>query len=233
MGNPRPAMRDTHQRKGASSLPWLLAGIGVLVCLTAFTLVILHADPAESPGVSGMPYANAANLSCLPPLGGSPGVPAITPHLNLAANAASVANGGIATFPTFTADDARAWVTAHVLPGYEKTGTMTIRSVTFLPQAQACQWPNLGLDVGLAAGTPLCVVVLEGSITVPSLQSGTASNPPATYSYAILGFNGVTGNRMDTSLTNSLPAALAGPATPTAGSAPTIPTTPGTDTPTP
>jgi hypothetical protein len=219
-------MRDTNERKGASRLPWLLAGIGVLVCLTAFTLVILHADPAESPGVPGMPYANAANLSCLPPLGGSPGMPAITPHLNLAANAASTASGGIATLPTFMAADARAWVTAHVLPGYEKTGTMTIKSVTFLPQAQACQWPNLGLDVGLAAGTPLCVVVLEGSITVPSLQSGTASNPPTTYSYAILGFNGVTGNRMDTSLTNSLPDVLAGPAMPTTTA------TPGTSTPT-
>jgi hypothetical protein len=215
MDNPGPATGPAHQRYGASRLPWLLVGISVLACLTAFALVLLPADPAQSPGVTSMPYANAANLSCLPPSGGLPGMPAITPHLNLAANAASTARGGIATLPTFTAADASAWVMAHLVPAYETTGTATVRSVTFLPQEQACQWPNLGLDVGLPAGTPLCVVVLAGSITAPSLQSGTASNPPVTYSYAIVGFNGVTGNLLSRSLTNSPPAALVGPATPT------------------
>ena len=228
MGNPRRAMSNINQRKGTSSLPWLLAGIGVLVCLTAFTLASLHADPANSSEVAGHVSANVSST----PQTGFPGAPAITPHLNLAANAASTASGGTATLPTFTADDASAWATAHLLPSYQTNGTATIGSVTFVPQEQANQWPNLGLALGLPAGTPVCVVVLDGSFTqtLPSF-GGT---PPAggttltrTYSYTIFGFNGVTGNLLDTSWTNSLPAALAAPATPTTN------TTPGSGTSTP
>jgi hypothetical protein len=207
-------MRDTHERKVASRLPWLLAGIGVLACLTAFTLVILHADLAESPGVPSMPYANATNHSCTSHTGGFPGIAAITPHLNLAANAASRASGRTATLPTFTADDASAWVLPWVkyygLGLFQATGTVTIRSVTFVPQEQACQWPNLGLSLGLPAATPVCVVVLDGTFNDTLSAAGSAK--PSTYSYAVMGFNGVTGNWMDMGVTNSLPAALAGPA---------------------
>jgi hypothetical protein len=214
---------DTVHRKGASSLPWLLAGIGVLACLTAVTLASLHADPAKSNGVAGMPHGNSAHYSSTPHTS-FPGTSAITPHLNLAANAASVSSGGTATLSTFTADDARVWVTAYLLPGYQTSGTVTIGSVTFVPQEQANQWANLGLALGLPADTPVCVVVLDthhGSFTVPG------STGPATYSYVIFGFNGVTGNFMDTSWTNSLPATLAAAATPTTT------TTPGTGASTP
>jgi hypothetical protein len=176
-------MRDTHQRNGASRLPWLPAGIAVLVGLTAFTLVILHADLAESPGVADIPHAISANSICINHTGGFPGVPAITPYLNLAANAASVASGGIATLPTFTAGDASAWVMAH-RAFTAAPGTFTIRCVTFVPQEQACQWANVGLDLGLPAGAPLCVVVLDGTFTVTNPGEPTLTR---TYSHVILG----------------------------------------------
>jgi hypothetical protein len=230
MGNPRRAMRYTHQRKGASSLPWLLVGIGVLVGLTALTLASLHTDPANSSEVSSMPSAQHSST----PQTGVQGMPAITPHLNLAANAASTASGGSATLPTFTADDASAWVMAQLLPAYQATGTVTVRSVTFLPSEQVSQLPNLGGNLGLPAGTPLCVVVLDG--TFPDIQPWTGpsslrgSAPPVTYSYAIAVFNGVTGNLLGRGVTNSLPAPVAAAATPTTGTTPTTPTTPATPT---
>jgi hypothetical protein len=212
MGNPKRAVKSSHQMKGASSLPWVLAGIGVLVCLTAFTLASLHADPASGSQVAG--HSNGANPSGTPKAE-FPGVPAITPHLNLAANAASVASGGTATQPTFTADDASAWVTAHLLPSYQTTGKATIGSVTFVPQEEANQWQDLGLALGLPAGTPVCIVVLDGTFTHNrQLGAPAGSSSSLTYSYLILGFNGLTGNFMDKGWTNSLPAALAAPAAP-------------------
>ena len=217
-------MSYTNQRKGARSLPWLLAGIGLLVCPTAFTLATLHADPAKSSQVTGMTHANSVNDSSTLQ-SGLQGIPSITPHLNLAANAASVASGVAATLPTFTADDASAWVTANWLPAFH--GTATIGSVTFVPQKQANQWANVGLGLGLPVGAPVCVVVLDGNITDPMRLPGVTP-PTTTYSYTILGFNGVTGNLLDRGLTNSLPAALAAPATPTTDTS--TPTT-GTYTP--
>jgi hypothetical protein len=125
-------------------------------------------------------------------LTGPQGIPSITPHLNLAANAASVASGGIAILPTFTADDARAWVMAHLLPAYQQAyGTMTISSVTFLPCEQASQRQDMGGNLNLPVGTPLCVVVLDGTFSY--YIRPPESTPPATCSYS-LGFNGVTGN---------------------------------------
>ena len=75
-----------------------------------------------------MPSTHQSNT---PPTGPQ-GAAAITPHLNLAANAASIASGGTATLPTFTADDASAWVTAHMLLAFQEAyGTVTISNVTF------------------------------------------------------------------------------------------------------
>jgi hypothetical protein len=231
MGNPRRAIRYTHQRKGASSLLWLLAGIGVLACLTALTLASLHTVPANRSEVTGMSSAHQSST----PQTGIQGIPAITPHLNLAANAASTASGGTATLPTFTADDASAWVTAHVLPAHQQAyGTVTISSVTFLPYEQASQWQATGGNLNLPAGTPLCVVVLDGSfgLTSPWTHSPIPATP-ATYSHAVLVFNGVTGNLLVRSHANSLPPELAAAATPTTPATPTTTTTPGTGTPTP
>jgi hypothetical protein len=211
-------MRYANQRRGASSLPWLKAGIGVLVCVAAFTLASLHTDPAISSQVTGMPHANSANHSSAPTVPYQ-GATAITPHLNMAANAASTANGGTATLPAFTAADASAWVMSNKY-FYEATGTLTVESVTFLPYEQASQWLSLGFG-GVLAVTPMCVVVLDGNFT-DTLDS--VSTQPATYSHVIDVFNAVTGNLMRRALTNSLPAA---PATPT------TPATPGTGTSTP
>ena len=217
----------------------------MLVCLTAFTLASLHARPANRSEGTGMPSAHQSST----PLTGLQGAPAITPHLNLAANAASVASGGTANLPTFTADDARAWVTAHMLLAFQQAyGTVTISSVTFLPSEQASQLHAAGGNLNLPVGTPLCFVVLNGTFPGPSPWAGPASLPgstptlPAqiTYSHTVLGFNGVTGNLLFRSATSSLPAELAAPATPTttpatptAGTTPTTNTTPGSGTPPP
>jgi hypothetical protein len=98
-------------------------------------------------------------------------------------------------------------VTAHLLSAPAAPETVTIRSVTFLSQERACQLPNVRGDLGLPLGAPLCFVVLKGSFA--DLMRVT------TYLYAVAVFNGVTGNYLGWSLTNSLLAALAGPAMPT------------------
>jgi hypothetical protein len=208
-------MRNIHLTTGAK---WLLVGIGVLVGLTVSTLASPHASPANRSEVTGMPSAHESST----PLTGPRGVPAITPYPNLAANAASVVSGGTATLPTFTADDARAWVTAHMLPTFQQAyGTVTINSVTFLPSEQASQWQATGSNQNLPVGTPLCVVVLDGSFPGPSPRHWPASlrgsAPPEGiwYSHTVLGFNGVTGNLLFRSATSSLPPALAAAATPT------------------
>jgi hypothetical protein len=175
-----------------------------------------------------MSSANGMNENTAPQTG-IQGIPAITPHLNLAANAASTASGGTANLPTFTADDASARVMAHP-PLYTATGTTTIGSVTLLPYAQAAQW--LTLELGLPAVTPVCVVVLDGSLTDTIPWMGGPPPPGAsptalTYSHAIVVFNGVTGNLLTRNLKNSVPAA------PTVVTTPTTTATPGTGTSTP
>jgi hypothetical protein len=60
-------------------------------------------------------------------------------------------------------------------------------------------------------------IVTAGSFTITDPGGSTLHQ---TFSHVIFGFNGVTGNFMDTGWTDSLPAALAAPATPTAGSTP-------------
>jgi hypothetical protein len=203
-------MRYINLRTGAR---WLLVGIGVLVCLTASTLVILHIDTAKAPGSAATPSANYSSSVSF----GSGGIPAITPRPNLVEKSESTASGGIATLPTFTADDANAWVTAHGVESTKATGTLTVKSVTFLAYDPANPWLNLGDNLGLPAGTLLCVVVLDGTFTdtIPTYGLGPRFGP-LTYSYALEVFDGVTGNFLKRSLTNaSIPAALAGPATPT------------------
>ena len=181
----------------------------------------------------------SAHQSSTPPTGPK-GATAITPHLNLAANAASVASSGSATLPTFTADDASAWVTAHFLSAFQQAyGTVTMSSVTFLPSEQASQWQATGGNLNLPVGTPVCFVVLDGSFPGPSPRHWPASlrgsAPPEgiSYSHTVVGFHGITGNLLFRSATSSLPPALASAATPTVGSTPTTTATPGTGTATP
>jgi hypothetical protein len=196
----------------------------LLVGLCSLTVSCAASNPplaVTSPTLTPCPSPTATNDSTAPQTG-YPGIPAITPHLNLEVNAAGTASGGTATLPTFTADDASAWVMAHGLRPFKATGTMTVRSVTFLCQEQASQLQNPVTTLDQPASTLLCFVVLDGTFTHPMAQQG--SNPPLTYLYAVAVFNGVTGNLVGEILANSLPAALA---------TPTTSTTPGTGTSTP
>ena len=224
------AVWDIRQRKGTSSRLRLLVGVGVLVGLTARTQARSHASPPNRSEGIGMPSAHQSSTRPTGPQGAT----AITPHLNLAANAASIASSGTATQPTFTADDASAWVTAHFLPALQQAyGTVTISAVTFAPSEQASHWLELGNNLNLPAGTPVCFVVLDGSFGLIIPWHGAPPATPVTYSHTVLVFNGVNGNLLVRSATSSLPAALAAPATPTAGTTPTTNTTPGTGTSTP
>jgi hypothetical protein len=220
-------VRFTTRGEKTGIVPWILGGIVVLVCLSVFALVGASnstASAAKQSTDTGMstpqpyPGPRAPNAQTTP--GAPPGVAAITPHLNVSANAATIARAPTGTtpslLPTFNANDATAYVTANPGP-YPTSGSTAIRSVTFLTQEQVLQMlqtvdTNIPSTFGQPVGTPFCVVFLSGTFSLSHQPGATVSSQ--TWPYAFVVLNGVTGNFMGMGLLSILPTIPASTITP-------------------
>jgi hypothetical protein len=115
----------------------------------------------------------------------APGIPAITPHLNLENTDPNV--------PTFTTTDASAFALANPPFVLQHTGPLSVSSAQFMTEAEADKELNIKIEqIGQAPTALVCLVWLDGNFT---WHGGMAGHPVVThFSRAYMVFDARTGN---------------------------------------
>jgi hypothetical protein len=188
VSNQPHADTSTRRKAAGSSEDWvtrLIVGLPVCIVLVALafaTVSHVTSTPHQVFHDSGNVGESDSGRSQ-----STLGDPAITPHLNLNADA------GGANLPTFTAADATAYAKANRPEGMLSLASIAVVSVQFMTDAQADQLLNT--VVGLAPNALVCVVKVTGRFQALLLGAAPTNVPTFNAAYEI--FDGRTGNYLE------------------------------------